>query len=54
MAERVENSGLMAAPSTDDVLARLEILWRKLEGDGWYVNANTVALAIDEIRRLRK
>lgn len=45
----------MAEPrqSTDEILARLEILWRKLEDDGAYVSANTVALAIDEIKRLR-
>ncbi|WP_181168651.1 MULTISPECIES: hypothetical protein [unclassified Mesorhizobium] len=43
----------MAAPTTDEVLARLEILWRKLEDEGWYVKANTVGLAIDEIKRLR-
>lgn len=38
--------------TTDEVLERLEILWRKLESDGMYVQANTVALAIDEIKRL--
>lgn len=38
--------------TTDDILIRLEILWRKLEGEGMYVRANTVALAIDEIKRL--
>lgn len=42
------------AISTDDILARLEILWRKLEDEGAYVRANTVALAIEEIKRLRK
>lgn len=36
-----------------DVLARLEILWRKLEDEGLYVRANTVFLAIEEIKRLR-
>ena len=38
--------------TTDEVLQRLEILWRKLEDEGMYVRANTVALAIDEIKRL--
>lgn len=38
--------------TTDEVLDRLEILWRKLEDEGMYVRANTVALAIDEIKRL--
>ena len=37
---------------TRDVLARLEILWRKLDDEGMHVRANTVALAIDEIKRL--
>ena len=40
-------------PATDVVLHRLAILRRKLEDDGLYVRANTVALAIEEIRRLR-
>lgn len=46
----------MGAPtfSTDEILARLEVLWRNLEGEGLYVRANTVALAIDEIKRLRE
>lgn len=38
--------------STEQVLERLEILWRKLDDEGSYVSANTVALAIDEIKRL--
>lgn len=38
--------------TTGEVLARLEILWRKLEDEGRYVSANTVSLAIDEIKRL--
>lgn len=42
-----------ALPSGDDVLRRLEILWQKLEDEGLYVGANTVALAIEEIKRLR-
>jgi hypothetical protein len=37
--------------TTDEVLERLEILWRKLEDEGMYVRANTVALAIDEIKK---
>lgn len=39
---------------TDEVLERLQILWRKLEDEGLYVRANTVALAIEEIKRLRR
>lgn len=35
------------------VLARLENLYRKLDEEGWHVNANTVALAIEEIKRLQ-
>jgi hypothetical protein len=42
----------MSAPS-QDVLDRLEILWRKLEDEGMYVQANTAYLAIEEIKRLR-
>jgi hypothetical protein len=40
--------------TTDEVLARLEILWRKLDEEGMYVRADTVALAIDEIKKLRQ
>lgn len=40
----------MAAFSTQEVLERLEILWRKLEDEGRYVSANTVSLAIDQIK----
>ena len=39
--------------STAEILDRLQILWRKLEDEGLYVRANTVALAIEEIKRLR-
>lgn len=39
---------------TDTVLERLEVLRRKLEDDGLYVRANTVTLAIEEIKRLRR
>lgn len=42
----------MAAFLTQNILERLEILWRKLEDEGRYVSANTVSLAIDEIKRL--
>ena len=38
--------------TTLEILERLEILWRKLEDEGMYVRANTVGLAIDEIKRL--
>ena len=38
-------------PSTAEVVKRLEILWRKLEDEGRYVSANTVSLAIEEIKR---
>ena len=41
------------AQNTGEILDRLEILWRKLEFEGQYVRANTVALAIEEIKRLR-
>ena len=40
----------MGAPA-NDVLTRLEVLWRKLEDEGLYVSANTVFLAIEEIKR---
>lgn len=40
------------SPHTGVVLDRLEILWRKLEVEGFYVHANIVALAMDEIKRL--
>ena len=38
--------------TSEEVLGRLGILWRKLEDEGRYVSANTVSLAIDEIKRL--
>lgn len=44
----------MSAPSTGDILDRLEILWRKLEDEGMYVRANTAHLAIEEIKALRE
>lgn len=36
----------------EDVVARLSVLYRKLDDEGMHVAANTVALAIDEIKRL--
>lgn len=39
--------------TTEQIIERLEILWRKLEDEGMYVRANTVALAIEEIKRLK-
>ena len=51
---RQKPSGLRTTMTEQgDVLARLEILWRKLEDEGLYVRANTVFLAIEEIKRLR-
>ena len=44
----------MSAHTTTEILDRLEILWRKLEDEGLYVRANTVWLAIEEIKRLSK
>lgn len=41
-------------PTTAEILARLEVLYNKLESEGWYVKANTVWLAIEEIKRLSK
>jgi hypothetical protein len=38
---------------TDEIIERLEVLWQKLEDEGRYVSANTVSLAINEIKRLR-
>lgn len=45
----------MKAPSftTEQIIERLEILWRKLEDEGHYVSANTVSLAVDEIKQLK-
>lgn len=37
-------------PNQDEVLRRLSILWLKLEAEGSYVGANTVALAQELIR----
>ena len=37
---------------TAKILERLETLYRKEDGEGNYVRANTVALAIEEIKRL--
>lgn len=41
-------------PPTSEILARLELLYHALEAEGWYVKANTVWLAIKEIKRLSK
>ena len=39
-----------AIPTSDAILLeRLEVLYRKLDDEGHYVSANTVALAIDRI-----
>lgn len=37
-------------PNQEEVLRRLNILWLKLENEGSYVGANTVALAEELIR----
>lgn len=43
---------MVAPPLTaEQIIARLEILWRKLDDEGRYVSANTVSLAIDQIQR---
>jgi hypothetical protein len=39
-------------PNTAEILARLEILRRKLEDEGRYVSADTATIAIEEIKRL--
>ena len=38
----------------EDVLIRLERLYQYLSEEGLHAQANTVALAIEEIKRLRK
>jgi len=38
--------------TTEQIIQRLEVLRRKLEDEGMYVRANTVGLAIDEIKRI--
>lgn len=38
--------------TTEQIIERLEILRLKLEDEGRYVSANTISLAIDEIKRL--
>lgn len=38
--------------TTAEILARLEVLYNLLEAEGLYVKANTVWLAMEEIRRL--
>ena len=42
------------APTLGEVLKRLETLRYKLENEGNYVRADTVTLAIAEIKRLSK
>lgn len=39
--------------TTEEILVRLESLYDKLDNEGWHVRANTVALAMDEIKRLK-
>jgi hypothetical protein len=38
--------------TTDEIIDRLEVLWRKLEDEGRYVSANTVQLALERIEEL--
>jgi len=40
--------------TTAEIIERLEVLWQKLEGEGRYVSANTVALAIERLNELSK
>lgn len=42
----------MADNSTGAVLSRLQTLFLKLDDEGLYVSANTVILAMEEIKRL--
>lgn len=39
-------------PDRDAVMRRLNVLWLKLEAEGMYVGANTVALAQELIQHL--
>jgi hypothetical protein len=52
------HAGVFSVPTPDlmpggDVLARLSVLYRRLDEEGMHVQANTVSLAMDEIKRLR-
>lgn len=38
---------------TTEVISRLEILYAKLDSEGWHVRANTVALAIETLKAAR-
>jgi hypothetical protein len=38
--------------STAEIIERLEVLWRKLEDEGRYVGADTVALALERLEEL--
>lgn len=38
--------------TTDEIIVRLGILYRVLDEEGSYVRANTVWLAIEEIKRM--
>lgn len=42
------------APTTAEVLKRLESLQHHLDEEGWHVHSNTVWLAIEEIKQLRE
>ncbi len=48
--QKPEGGGVSPTFSADEVVARLERLWQKLEDEGRYTDANTVALAIEKIR----
>lgn len=52
--DQQEEGGVSPQPSIEEIIERLEILWRKLDDEGSYVRANTVALAIEAIERLKK
>lgn len=40
--------------TTDEIIVRLGVLYRKLDDEGMHVRANTVWLAIEEIKRLKE
>lgn len=42
----------MSAFTDEQIIERLEVLWRKLEDEGRYVSANTVELAIERFKEL--
>lgn len=46
------NSPVNHTFTTDEIIERLEVLWRKLNDEGRYISANTVAIALERLEEI--